>query len=170
VKQTRLDINNEPLPTSTVPSLSSPVLESAPTNKSIAEVGVVKAEEVKTSECVEVTAATVGRCSSKGGVRKRTMRWSKWYKRKREKELVQAALEVLNAVRHDTSQLMVVSAVIDGRWCKDVLIDPGASASFVRQDWANGVVLPMKKLNTPLDVALAHGEVVARLTHAVTPR
>ena len=54
-------------------------------------------------------------------------------------------MEVLkfSAVRHDTSQLMVVSAVIDGRRCKDVLIDPGASSNFVRQEWVSGVGLPV---------------------------
>jgi hypothetical protein len=66
---------------------------------------------------------------------------------------------VLNSVRHDTSQLMVVSAVIDGRRCKDVLIDPGASSNFVRQDWVSEVRLPTKSLTTPLDVMLADGKV-----------
>ena len=51
------------------------------------------------------------------------MSWVQWHKRKRDGQLVRAAVEVLNAVKHDTSQLMVVSAVIDGRRCKDVLIE-----------------------------------------------
>ena len=95
------------------------------------------------------------------------MKWVQWHKRKRDAELVRAAAGVLNAVRHDTSQLMVVSAVIDGRRCKDVLIDPGASSNFVRQDWVEKMKLPRRILSTPLEVTLADGKVGARLTHAV---
>ena len=103
---------------------------------STAEVDDVQAEEGKTSEEAQLTGATVSRCHSRGGVvRKRSMSWVQWHKRKRDGQLVRAAVEVLNAVKHDTSQLMVVSAVIDGRRCKDVLIDPGASSNFVRQEW-----------------------------------
>ncbi len=135
---------------------------------STAEVDDVQAEEGKTSEGAQLTGATVSRCHSRGGVvRKRSMSWVQWHKRKRDGQLVRAAVEVLNAVKHDTSQLMVVSAVIDGRRCKDVLIDPGASSNFVRQEWVQEVGLPVKTLTTPLDVTLADGKVGARLTHAV---
>ena len=89
----------------------------------------MKEEDARTSGPAQLSAATLGRCSPKeerrDPVRKRTMRWVKWHKKKMEGQLRQAAVEVLNSVKHDTSQLMVVSAVIDGRRCKDVLIDPG---------------------------------------------
>ena len=129
----------------------------------------MKEEDARTSGQVQLSAATLGQCSPKGErpVRKRTMRWVKWHRKKEQCQLVKAAGEVLNAVKHDTSQLMVVSAVIDGRRCKDVLIDPGASSNFVRHGWASGVGLPMRQLTSPLDVTLADGKVGARLTHAV---
>ena len=129
----------------------------------------VKTEDERTSEDAQLTTASVvvSRHGSEGGVRKRTRQWVEWHKRKRNGQLVRAAAEVLSAVQHDTSQLMVVSAVIDGRRCRDVLIDPGASSNFVRQEWVNAVELPVKSLGTPLDVTLADGKVVARLTQAV---
>ena len=79
----------------------------------------------------------------------------------------QAAAEALSAVQHDSSQLLVVRASIDGRECEDVLVDPGASSNFVRHDWASTAGLPMQRLNAPLEVTLADGKVSARLTHAV---
>ena len=161
-------MNNEPLPSSTFPFPSSPVLESEPESK--AEASEMKEEDARTSGQAQLSAAvSISRCSPKEErrVRKRTMRWVKWNKKKMESQLVKAAVEVLNSVKHDTSQLMVVSAVIDGRRCKDVLIDPGASSNFVRQEWANGVGLPMRHLTSPLNVTLADGKVGARLTHAV---
>ena len=125
----------------------------------------MKEEDARTSGQVQLSAATLGQCSPKGErpVRKRTMRWVKWHRKKEQCQLVKAAGEVLNAVKHDTSQLMVVSAVIDGRRCKDVLIDPGASSNFVRRrmgrvEWG----YTMKKLTTPLDVTLADGKVGAK--------
>ncbi len=171
MKQTRLESNNDhqPLLSSTLPFPSSPVLESEPDSET--EISEMKEEDAKTSGQVQLSATTLGQCSPKkeSRVRKRTMRWVKWHRKKQQSQLVKAAEEVLsmNAVKHDTSQLMVVSAVIDGRRCKDVLIDPGASSNFVRQEWANGVGLRMRQLTSPLDVTLADGKVGARLTHAV---
>jgi transposase InsO family protein len=62
---------------------------------------------------------------------------------------------------------MVVSAVVDGHQCADVLVDPGASSNFVRQDWVRRVRLPTEKLSAPLEVTLADGKVGAMLTHVV---
>jgi hypothetical protein len=135
--------------------------------KSSQAAGDEKAEEVKTSEGASLSAATLRGVSSREGLRKRSLKWVSWHKKKRDVKLRQAAQEVLSAVQHDTSQLVVVSALVDGRWCKDVLVDPGASSNFVRQDWVKGVGLPLKRLHTPLEVTLADGKVGAKLTHAV---
>jgi transposase InsO family protein len=168
VKQSRRNHNNQPPPTSSLPSPSSSVSGSIGADlESSAEAADEKAEEGKTSEGASLSAATLRGVSSREGVRKRSLRWVSWHKKKRAVKLRQAAEEELSAVRHDTSQLVVVSALVDGRWCKDVLVDPGASSNFVRQDWVKGVGLPMKRLHAPLEVTLADGKVGAKLTHAV---
>ena len=88
-------------------------------------------------------------------------------KRDRDKALVQAAAAVMSAVQHDSSHLIVVSAVIDGHLCQDVLVDAGASSNFVREDWVKASTLPMRRMRESLRVTLADGKVAARLTHAV---
>ena len=77
---------------------------------------------------------------------------------------------MLNAVQHDTSQLLVVSGSVDGHRCSDILIDPGASSNFVRMDWVKESGVRMEQLAVPLDVTLADGKVGARLTAAVSVR
>ena len=83
--------------------------------------------------------------------------------------MVEAVKEMVNAVRRDSSELIVVSAVLDGRHCKDVLIGPGATSNFIRQDWAQGSAMQMQKLSKPLEVTLGDGTTKkgGRLTHAV---
>ena len=73
----------------------------------------------------------------------------------------------MSAVQHDSAQLIVVSAIIDGHHCDDVLVDAGASSNFVREDWARWVALPRRRMREPLKVTLADGKEAARLTHAV---
>ena len=103
----------------------------------------------------------------KSGVSSTKRRTAK--KKRKDEALVQSVREVLNAVRHDSSDLIIVSAVVDGRHCKDVLIDPGATSNFVHRSWAQGTALQMKKLSKPLEVTLGDGNVQrgGRLTHAV---
>ena len=70
-------------------------------------------------------------------------------------------------VQHESSQLIIVSAVIDGLRCDDVLVDAGASSNFVREDWVKAASLPTQRMREALKVTLADGKVAARLTHAV---
>ena len=84
--------------------------------------------------------------------------------------LAEAAATVLNALQHDTSQLLVVSGTIDGHRCYDILVDPGASSNFVRRDWVRKEKMQEDPLHVPLDVTLADGKVGARLTSAVRVR
>jgi predicted aspartyl protease len=121
---------------------------------------------------VQVSAATVSARDTTRTVeaapgKKKKTRWRRRKEKKQEAALVQAAAEVLSALQHDSSQLMVVSAVVDGHQCADVLVDPGASSNFVRQDWVRRVRLPTEKLSAPLEVTLADGKVGATLTHVV---
>ena len=73
----------------------------------------------------------------------------------------------MSAVQHDSAQLIVVSAIIDGHHCDEVLVDAGASSNFVREDWARWVALPRRRMREPLKVTPADGKEAARLTHAV---
>jgi len=64
--------------------------------QSIAEAADVKEKGKKTSEGVRLTTASVivSRHNSKAGVRKRSMRWVQWEKRKKDSQLVRAAVGV----------------------------------------------------------------------------
>ena len=84
--------------------------------------------------------------------------------------MVQAAAAVMSAVQHESSQLIVVSAVIDGHVCQDVLVDAGASSNFVREDWVKSTRLSTRRMRETLKVTLADGKVAAQLTHAVQAR
>ena len=90
-------------------------------------------------------------------------------KKKRDEALVQSAREALSAVHHDSSELIIVSAMVDGRHCKDVLIDPGATSNFIHRDWAAGTEMKMQKLSKPLEVTLGDGSLPrgGLLTHVV---
>ena len=61
----------------------------------------------------------------------------------------------MSAVQHESSQLIVVSAVIDGVRCDDVLVDAGASSNFVREDWVKAASLPTQRMRETLKVTLA---------------
>ena len=76
----------------------------------------------------------------------------------------------MSAVQHESSQLIVVSAVIDGHVCQDVLVDAGASSNFVREDWVKSTRLSTRRMRETLKVTLADGKVAAQLTHAVQVR
>ena len=76
----------------------------------------------------------------------------------------------MSAVQHESSQLIVVSAVIDGHVCQDVLVDAGASSNFVREDWVKSTRLSTRRMRETLKVTLADGKVAAQLTHAVQAR
>ena len=131
-------------------------------------------KEVRTSECGLLSTAIDGGSDSGRDMRQRKGRRGgvgaakkRRKKRDRDKALVQAAAAVMSAVQHDSSQLIVVSAVIDGHLCQDVLVDAGASSNFVREDWVKASALPMRRMRESLRVTLADGRVAARLTHAV---
>jgi transposase InsO family protein len=87
----------------------------------------------------------------------------------KEEALVRSAEEELSAIRHDSSELIIVSATIDGHYCKDVLIDPGATSNFIQKQWAQGKAMRLQKLSKPLEVTLGDGKkkVGGELTHAV---
>jgi hypothetical protein len=55
---------------------------------------------------------------------------------------------------------------MDGVWCDDMLIDTGASCSFVRRSWIRSTKLPMAPLKEPVTVTLADRRTAAA-THEV---
>ena len=195
-KQSRHEHINQPLsssPSSSSPSSSAPSTVLSPKPSQV-EAVASEQQKAKTSEEVQLTTATVSAHDSgvdgeeqgqkkrkeKGslGKRKRSRkkrgvsRTGRWRRRRKERDkaLAEAAAAVLNAVQHDTSQLLVVSGSVDGHRCSDILIDPGASSNFVRMDWVKESGVRMEQLAVPLDVTLADGKVGARLTAAVSVR
>jgi hypothetical protein len=129
----------------------------------------------RTSELVHLTAATVSMDSS--GVRgdnSRGRRSVSWRRRKnrtaRQQRMLLSAVESLHSVEHESSQLIVVSGRLDGRRCRDILVDPGASSNFVRRDWALSQRLSVQQLKTPLDVTLADTRKVSQVTGCVAVR
>jgi hypothetical protein len=99
----------------------------------------------------------------------RTRRW-RTRKKAREKDQVRSAEESLCELDHDSSSLLVMKGRIDGRLCRDILIDPGASSNFVRRDWAQGARLREQTLRVPLTVKLAVGQLPNRLMGGVAVR
>ena len=85
----------------------------------------------------------------------------------REKDQVRRAEESLQEIDHDSSSLLIMHGRIDGRLCRDILIDPGASSNFVRRDWAQGCRLREETLRVPLKVKLAVGQLPNRLMGGV---
>ncbi|MGH9655582.1 MAG: retroviral-like aspartic protease family protein, partial [Bryobacteraceae bacterium] len=85
-------------------------------------------------------------------------RWKQRRRRRRERMLVQATERLLSAVHSESSPSLVVTALIGGVECHDVLVDGGAEASFVRRDWAMQSGLRIEKLGRPLHVSLADGK------------
>ena len=77
------------------------------------------------------------------------------------------AEESLTEIDHDSSALLIMHGRIDGRLCRDILIDPGASSNFVRRDWAQGQRLREETLRVPLTVKLAVGQLPNRLMGGV---
>jgi len=131
--------------------------------------------ETRTSELVYLTAATVSMDSS--GTREdssRSRRSVSWRRRKnrtaRQQRLLLSAVESLHSIEHESSQLIVVSGQLDGRRCRDILVDPGASSNFVRRDWALSQRLSVRQLRTPLDVTLADTRKVSKVTGCVAVR
>ena len=57
---------------------------------------------------------------------------------------------------HDSHPLMIVDGVVDGRQCRDVLIDGGASSNFVSGSWAVKQRLRIERLSHPVEVVLAN--------------
>jgi hypothetical protein len=96
----------------------------------------------------------------------RTRRW-RTRKKVREEDHMRRAEESLKEIDHDSSALLVMQGRIDGRLCRDILIDPGASSNFVRRDWAQGQRLREETLRVPLTVKLAVGKLPNRLMGGV---
>ena len=80
---------------------------------------------------------------------------------------MRSAEESLHEIDHDSSPLIIMQGRIDGRLCRDILIDPGASSNFVRRDWAQGCRLREETLRVPLKVKLAVGQLPNRLMGGV---
>jgi hypothetical protein len=81
--------------------------------------------------------------------------------------MLSSASESLKVVDHENSDLIVVRGTVGGRRCRDMLVDTGASSSFVRRDWALSQRLRVMELRSPLDVTLANGTLAGRLTGVV---
>ena len=79
----------------------------------------------------------------------------------KKEEVNQARVSVVDAVGtepplvHDSRKLIVVDGRADGRRCGDVLIDGGASTSFVSRAWAVQEGLRIRSLPVPIEVTLA---------------
>jgi hypothetical protein len=101
--------------------------------------------EVGTSEEKKGKGRTKKKMPPKPGISPTQRRKAK--KKVQNEALIQSVREALSAVRHDSSELIVVSAMVDGRYCKDVLIDPGATSNFIHRNWATGTALHMQKLS-----------------------
>jgi hypothetical protein len=171
VKQT-----GRPFNSSQPPSLPLSLYYAAIDNEDLS-VEADRGEEAgtRTSELVHLTAATVSMDSS--GVRgdnSRGRRSVSWRRRKnrtaRQQRMLLSAVESLHSVEHESSQLIVVSGRLDGRRCRDILVDPGASSNFVRRDWALSQRLSVQQLKTPLDVTLADTRKVSQVTGCVAVR
>ena len=131
--------------------------------------------EARTSELVHLTAAIVSMDSS--GVRensssgRRSVSWRRRKNRRaRQQRLLSAVESLQQSIEHDSSQLIVVKGRLDGRLCRDILVDPGASSNFVRRDWALSQHLRVQQLKTPLDVTLADMHKVSQVTGCVAVR
>jgi len=61
---------------------------------------------------------------------------------------------------------IVARGQMDGVWCDDMLVDTGASCSFVRRSWLESTRLPMSPLDQPVTVTLADRRTV-QSTHEV---
>ena len=85
----------------------------------------------------------------------------------RQESHLTSVMESLHSIQHDSSDLIVVRGEIDGVQCRDILIDPGATANFVRRDWALSKRLRVERLANPLEVKLANGETSDRVTGGV---
>jgi hypothetical protein len=66
----------------------------------------------------------------------------------------------------DRDSTIVTRGQMDGQWCDDMLIDTGASCSFVRRNWIRSTRLPMAPLKQPVTVTLADRR-TAVATHEV---
>ena len=55
----------------------------------------------------------------------------------------------------DDSKVLVMKGSVGGRTCKDMLVDSGATACFVRRRWAVSRKLPITPLSHPVTVTLA---------------
>jgi predicted aspartyl protease len=66
----------------------------------------------------------------------------------------------------DRDSTIVARGQMDGQWCDDMLIDTGASCSFVRRSWIRSTRLPMAPLKQSVTVTLADRR-TAVATHEV---
>jgi hypothetical protein len=159
-----------------IDSLISPIPAGINTQTSAAQVVrpavMVKTSEGELLETDNASGSVSGGRSARQGVKRKksTGQRRRRRRRARDRQLVQAATAVINAatVQHDSCELMVVSAVVDGKHCYDVLIDPGSSSNFVRRDWAIASGLTLQPLAKVLQVTLADNKVAARLDAAVS--
>jgi transposase InsO family protein len=84
-----------------------------------------------------------------------------------EKAILRTAVESLQAIEHDSSDLLVLEGWLGGNRCRDVLIDAGASSNFVHSSWVRRNKLKVHRLNRPLEVVLADGRPMGHLTGVV---
>jgi hypothetical protein len=130
---------------------------SYPPHPSLSISSTISTPGLRQSECLNLTTAMVSsdslnavslktsrdrsRVGGSNTSRRRAQR-----KKAREKSYRESILGSLSTLEHDSSDLMVVRGTVDGRLCRDVLVDPGASSNFVRRDWALSNRLPVQQL------------------------
>ena len=177
VKQSRP--NHHTLPRT--PSSSCPAsADGAPRTTGHEERDVPRRATAATVESSGASGEESGRCR-KARVRRRrktrkkvskesATRRRRQRRKEREKTQVASARESLNSVRHDSSRAIVVAGAVDGRRCRDILIDPGATSNFVRRDWALSHRLRVEELRTPLEVGLGVGQLQGKQTGGVAVR
>jgi hypothetical protein len=121
----------------------------------------------------EVVLSEKNKETSLGGRARQTQSTTQRRKKGKEategirREAITAMLTSLSSIEHDTGPLIIVRGTLDGRPCKDILVDTGAASSFVSQTWAVSQGLLVQKLARPLEVTLADGEKKGIMTGAV---
>ena len=147
MKQSRRNHHHTPLPS---PNPYQPI---AADDEKKAEEGGREEERGKAE--VSVTAASVGVPKRGGGGRPESRTRRRRRRKAKEKVVMQSIRASLHSVHHDSSELMIMRALVEGMSCKDVLVDPGASSNFIRLNWAQSQRMNIQELAEPLKVRLA---------------
>jgi hypothetical protein len=73
----------------------------------------------------------------------------------RKKDEERETVKLQNMEEREHGKMIVVKGSVGGRSCRDMLVDCGATACFVRRRWAESRNLPITPLSHPVTVTLA---------------